>query len=59
MFPDCRSIVVSSWCHLVLTLTDREADDYSEDLLNSTQTINIICPLSTVDFVLILKSSKS
>ena len=45
--------------HLVMTPTDREADDYSEDLLNSTQTINIICPLSTVDFVLILKSSKS
>ena len=45
--------------HLVMTPTDREADDYYEDLLNSTQTINIICPLSTVDFVLILKSSTS
>ena len=29
--------------HLVMTPTDREADYYSEDLLNNTQTINIIC----------------
>ena len=41
--------------HLVMTPTDREADDYSEDLLNSTQTINIICPLSTVDFAFVFK----